>query len=235
MEEKIINDYINGKSLRQIAKEYHVNRNRISKLLKEKNVKIRTQKETSRKYTFNENYFESIDTEDKAYWLGFIYADGFITNKRKNGSQSLGITLSLRDISHLRKFKNSISATNPINTYYYYGFISEGYPATQCSRILLPSQKLVDDIKKHGVIEHKTKIITFPKNLNDNLIPHFVRGYMDGDGSIFVDSRSTYHLSFCGTKEFLQSLNEFFNETNKISFEKEIYSLHFSGNIKVKR
>lgn len=41
MEEKIINDYINGKSIRQIAKEYHVNRNRISKLLKEKNKFLR--------------------------------------------------------------------------------------------------------------------------------------------------------------------------------------------------
>ena len=44
--------------------------------------------------------FETIDTEEKAYWLGFMYADGYIGASR----YSVGINLSLKDIDHLKKF-----------------------------------------------------------------------------------------------------------------------------------
>lgn len=231
-DEHIINDYQNGKSLRQIAKEYHVSRNRISKILKENNIEIRYSNLTSKRYFCNENFFEKIDNEEKAYWLGFIYADGFITTKRKHGSQSLGITLSIKDIDHLEKFKKSINSTHKINTYLYHGFEKEGYPATKCSRILIPSQKIVNDLKKHGVVENKTKILIFPKIKND-LLNHFLRGYLDGDGSLFEDSRGTYGLSFNGTKEFLEGINTFLQTNQKISRDKTIYSIRYSGNLKV--
>ena len=139
----IINDYKNGLSLRKIQAKYHVNRNNISKILKENNIQIRTQVITSKKYFADETFFDVINTEEKAYWLGFIYADGYITTKRNNGNQSLGITLSKSDKEHLEKFKRSIKSNHPINTYLYHGFEKEGYPATECSRILIPSAPIL--------------------------------------------------------------------------------------------
>ena len=60
-------------------------------------------------------FFENIDTEEKAYWLGFMYADGYIiSNNGRYGQEQIGITLSTKDLGHLEKFKQSIEATNPI-------------------------------------------------------------------------------------------------------------------------
>ena len=59
------------------------------------------------KYTYNENYFKIIDSEEKAYWLGFLYADGCITRFYRNEklkSMSLELTLQSNDIEHLKKF-----------------------------------------------------------------------------------------------------------------------------------
>ena len=69
-----------------------------------------------RLYTLNENFFETIDTEDKAYWLGFIYADGYIT-KSKTGQHNLGIKLSIKDLAHLQKFALDIKTNKPIGIY----------------------------------------------------------------------------------------------------------------------
>ena len=62
------------------------------------------------KHNLNKEYFKNIDTEEKAYWLGFIYADGYIIKSEKN--YELGIELNYKDVEHLNKF-NSI-----FNNYY---------------------------------------------------------------------------------------------------------------------
>ena len=58
---------------------------------------VRTDREQALKYTCDENYFEKIDTAEKAYWLGFMYTDGYIQNKRKNSNMKIGIALSQSD------------------------------------------------------------------------------------------------------------------------------------------
>ena len=74
------------------------------------------------------------------------------------------------------------------------------------------SNKLVSDIEKLGVIENKTLVLTFPE-LPTELVHHFIRGYFDGDGSVFLcnDPRPEYDniylgINICGTKEFLEGL-----------------------------
>lgn len=51
------------------------------------------------KYTFNENIFSIIDNEEKAYWLGFLYADGYLTDQGL-----FGCALQEKDKAHLNKF-----------------------------------------------------------------------------------------------------------------------------------
>jgi hypothetical protein len=111
-------DYGSGQTLRQLEIKYPYGRRALSKLLKEAGVNIRDNTENSRRYYHDEDYFEIIDTPEKAYWLGFIYADGFIESKRAGfGNQKLGITIAECDADHLDKFKQCISSTNPIKVY----------------------------------------------------------------------------------------------------------------------
>ena len=101
--------YLNqNKSLTEISKELKISRVRFSKWLKNEGVEI---KNLSRVHYFNENYFEKINNEHKAYWLGFIYADGNIALRKRNQkvkSKVLDISLKEEDKKHLCKFKNDI-------------------------------------------------------------------------------------------------------------------------------
>ena len=63
-----------------------------------------------RKYNCNYDYFKEIDTEDKSYWLGFLYADGSI-HKTKH---TIDLVLSINEKEHLYKFNNYLESTYPI-------------------------------------------------------------------------------------------------------------------------
>lgn len=232
-------DYSSGQTLRQLELKYPYGRKILSRLLKEAGVDIRDNTENSRRYSHDENYFAVIDTPGKAYWLGFIYADGFIESKRAMGNQKLGITIAECDADHLDKFKQCIKSTNPIKVYTGSGYSAEG----RFAKILLTSQKMVDDLKHKGVHENKTYELTFPST---NIVPkrlqqHFVRGYFDGDGSLSYWTRhgvtkesKNYLLGFTGTYSMLSGINEFFNKDLVIKVHHEAYEINFGGNQQLK-
>lgn len=66
-----------------------------------------------RKYNFNEHYFDIIDCQEKAYWLGFFAADGY--NHVDKGC--IEVRLHKQDKEILEKFKSCIKADNPIGLY----------------------------------------------------------------------------------------------------------------------
>ena len=226
----IIDKYTSGITIRQLEKDLGIPRKRISDILKNNNIPIRTNVINSRKYYHNEHYFDNIDTEEKAYWLGFIYADGFIESKRKMCSQKFGICLSVKDKTHLEKFKAAIKSNNPI-----YDYIGSGYNRNGIfSKILLCSDITVNALKKHGVIENKTLIVKFP-NIDQNLVNHFIRGYFDGDGSIYYVNRKYKNgcnkigISFTGTYDMIQSIISYFGYNRKIGKKHNAYYIIFSG------
>lgn len=168
-------------------------------------------------YSFNEHYFDTINDEHKAYWLGFLMADGYVLSARHrtpNESQSFGFSISMRDRELFDYFKRDIKANNPVNVYNRYeGSFKNGRPT---GRILLTSQHCVNMLKSHGVVENKTLIAKMPE-LPDELIPHFIRGYSDGDGSISIDKNNRVVWGLCGTKEMLNSIQHFFGYNYKLS------------------
>jgi hypothetical protein len=232
----IIADYTAGKTLRQMEKSSIHCRNYIAKILKENGITIRDNTINSRKYTHNENFFSCIDDEKKAYWLGFIYADGFIESKRENGNQKLGITLNVIDKDHIEIFKEHIQATNPIKVYRGSGYNSNGYFA----KILLTSEKTVNDLKELGVLENKTSKLIFPEEtkVSKSLLRHFVRGYFDGDGTLYYSydkyNNRNYQISFIGTKNMMQGINKFFNKDLVILQQRSAWRINFGGNLQVK-
>lgn len=167
-------------------------------------------------YTFNEYYFDKIDDEHKAYWLGFLMADGYILSARhrtKKESQSFGFSISMKDKELFDYFKADLESNNPVNVYN--NATTSFNSKIPTGRILLTSQHCVDMLKKNGVVENKTFITKMP-DLSLDLIPHFIRGYSDGDGSITIDKNNRVQWAFCGTKELLNSIQKFFGYNYKL-------------------
>lgn len=190
-------------------------------------------------YTFNEEYFDNIITEHQAYWLGFLYADGYILSARKDpkrsgASQSFGFSIAESDSELFIKFKKDLQSTNPVH---YYQNNAKFNNSQRCGRILLTSQHTVDSLKRYGVVENKTFFLKAPP-INEELIPHFVRGYSDGDGSIIIDKNNKYQWQMLGTKELLTFIQNFFNTNVSLTQryperENNNFTLHYGGNQQV--
>lgn len=159
----------------------------------------------SKKYTLDENYFEIINTPSKAYWLGFLYADGCILVRERNNKKSYVLEVSLceDDISHLEKLKMSLKSNAPIK----HKIIKNKYNAC---RINICNKKICEDLINLGCTPKKSLTLTFPNEdkVPKELIPHFIRGYLDGDGCIYNNGEGSVSLSFVGTQSFLESIQD---------------------------
>ena len=250
LEEKIVSCYKNGMSpyvMTETIPELNGKRpSVIYGVLKRLGVKpnkeyprTTEQKESLRKYFLNDDFFHVIDTEEKAYWLGFMYADGYITSLYNR----IAITIARSDKDHLEKFKKAVSFTGNICDYKATGFDNN---ETDCSRLIMSSDKMKSDLIKCGCVENKTFIIKFPSNdiVPDNLIWHFIRGYFDGDGSIthsHMQKNGVWAetLKFCGTKEMLYGIQQIFGTSATLEKRhddnKNNYGITIGGNLQVKR
>lgn len=197
--------YLEGKSIEQIALTLHLERRKFSYYLKEQGIEV-TNPTIKRK--MNEDYFETIDTEDKAYWLGFLYADGCVNVRKREGrvkSMNLELGLKESDIEHLEKFANSLSYENYNITH---------REKTKSVRIIVSSTKLCNDLIDKGCVPKKSLILEFPDFLPRHLLNHFIRGYIDGDGYIGIrhnKTSKTLRMSILGTKNVLEGIINHFN------------------------
>lgn len=201
-----VNDFVDlynkGYSLVEIGKQFNLSTATVSNALKKINFKVvNKQNETK----FNENVFDVIDSEEKAYWLGFIYADGYVSNSRNTFELSLG----LKDKNHLLKFARFMSYENNVKIDNY-----------RC-RFIVVNKHLKQTLVKLGVVPNKSLILTFPNTLQIplKLFNHFIRGYYDGDGTILTKetSKTKLRVSLLGTEPFLKSV------LNIVGVDKKIY------------
>ena len=146
-------------------------------------------------YTCDYNYFDEIDTEEKAYWLGFLTADGWINKSKKTNSGVTGIELQYRDIGHLKKFNKSISGNYQITDRWRTCPLSKYHDKKNhmcCIRIF--SLTMYNSLSKIGFSNNKSYDFRMP-NIQQNLIRHYIRGYFDGDGC-FCFTNKSFHISF---------------------------------------
>lgn len=175
------------------------------------------------KYSCDENYFEKIDTEDKAYWLGFLYADGYVRVGKRNSGQ-LKLKLCKNDKDHIQKFKKSINSTHPIkDSIDYFKKDNKEYISNN-STLNVYNEKISKDLISNGCVNNKTFKIRLPE-LEDNMMHHFIRGYFDGDGCIHkIKNRpNSYSISICSNHNFIIDLLNFMNIGNILNKGK--YSL----------
>lgn len=168
---KVVADYSRGLSTARLGKKYGCSRSTIAKLL-QAHQKIKRPGSYD-KYALNEHFFDVIDTEEKAYWLGFLLADGCI-DKRRNG-QILRCRLKLKrsDAAHVRKFRDAIGSTAPVRVTVDGACIQLSRP-TFCQHLL-----------KHGCKPGKTQDGHGIPKIPSNLYQHLFRGLFDGDGTIY--------------------------------------------------
>ena len=178
-------------------------------------------------FTHNTEFFKQIDNEDKAYWLGFICADGYL-NKRGN---TVGICLDISDISHLEKFKKSISYTGNIFTRK--SQFSENHRITEKAVIEIYSGNLSKDIEKYGVDYQKSYSLSTIINIPNDLMHHFIRGVFDGDGCLFYQNgkKETHNISpgitIVGTENFLNFISKYIPDIPKsLRFDKRTKSTY---------
>lgn len=222
-ENEILEDYLSGISLRKLEKKYHHSKSTIAKMLREKGVEIRTVKETSRKYFCNDNYFSNINTSEKAYWLGFMFADGYVTTRRGTQSLNFCITLSSVDIEHLYKFNKCLESTYEIKEYTGSGYNKNG----KFCRLLITSERASQDLINLGCVQQKTCVLKPPKI--DKYIFDFIRGYFDADGTVYYTNREKPVVGFCGTEEMLLWINKQLNINPTIRFYNGIYETRYNG------
>lgn len=196
--------YTSGMSIRAIVKQYGSDRKTVSKYLRKANIVLRKQP----KYTLNEKFFEHINTETKAYWLGFISADGCV---RKHINASGGTTYRLviklqdKDHTHLQKFLIDIESDTTVKFRY---TTAAGRSHRQCY-VHIGSKRIVTDLIKLGVVPNKTNTLKFP-HIKKSLYKHYWRGFFDGDGWIFKAAAKKYWtMGLVGNKSMILSFRKF--------------------------
>lgn len=190
---------------RGLAKEYRTNKTMIKRILNKNKIPIiYDAADHSRKYTLNENFFDVIDSEVKAYFLGLLFSDGTI------GKNSINLSLQERDSYILKDFAKALDSNRPFQR-----IKPKQYPSAQDSiRLVFHSNKIVEKLAVFGCVKAKSLILKFPPLhlIPNNLLHHFVRGYFDGDGSCVFRQQSyvrEYKVcvsSLISTEDFCSSL-----------------------------
>jgi len=217
---QIIEDYENkvgGSTI--LGRKYGCHPTTIENILKAYGIKLRTLSEARNIHrTLIEDIFEDIDTPEKAYWLGVMYTDGYIS-KTNPYTHYFGISVKSSDIEWLENFKKFLNYNGEVKTYKQ----TVGYSAgSDYSRLLIGSNKIVASLEKWGVVENKTnKIISMP---DINFKEDFIRGVIDGDGSIRKDN---HQLRIHGQELFLRSIGDYLGVPYTITPDKSIYCLSY--------
>jgi intein-encoded DNA endonuclease-like protein len=204
IEQEVINKLItfyknNNCTYKEASKHVGINRHIGAKYLR--NNGFGRSKNNRRKYY--QRQFEHINTEEKAYWLGFLYADGNVATTRH--ATSLG--LALVDKDHVQKFADFVSKEH-------YKVKFDHFRA----RFNVGSKAMKKDLIRLGCVPRKSNILKFPdKNqVSKKFQRHFIRGYFDGDGCMSITLHANLHkkdrlsmtLGILGTHEFIRDLHQ---------------------------
>lgn len=211
----IIEIFYDSKNLcfKEISELLGFSERAISRVLKENNINTKRKN----RYTLNENYFNNIDTQDKAYILGLLYADGFVGDEHYNN-----VVLGMKDKDIIEKVAQCIDYSGEIRKGNKGGFENSTYLYI----INISSKIMTDDLRRYGLYPNKSLTMKNFPLIPEELERHFIRGYFDGDGSVVLSKNSSYYkgqgfikkyeyptiqITFLGTEAFIRKLAEKMN------------------------
>lgn len=153
----------------------------------------------------NERYFEAVTSTRQAYWLGLLYADGWIVTQRGE-STAFALALHERDMDILEAFAEDLGCS---------GMIRRTRPDSPLYQVKLSSKEACLDLAAYGVVPRKSKVVALP-SLSQNLLPHFLRGYFDGDGSVQVRGSALTAQITSGSRQMLDGIAEYLQSVHTI-------------------
>lgn len=189
---RIVDYYYKNKeiSMDNIAINLNISDRAVRRVLKEEGINTRLKN----RYILDENYFDCIDTESKAYILGFIYADGFVGDEKFNN-----IVIAVNDLEILEfiakefKFTGNIRKTK-----------KGGFENSKCGYSLNFSSKIMASrLREIGLYSNKSLTIDTLPQIDKKLVRHFIRGYFDGDGSIVLSHNTSYYKAIDGVIKYI--------------------------------
>lgn len=197
---KIIDMYNNGMSTVKIGELYNCSYNVIARILEKHG--IARNWNALRKYSLNEHYFDKVDTPNKAYILGLLYADGY--NNRRNNC--INLKLQEDDMEILELIKTELSYDAPLT---YVELHKDGNNLKNIYILTIRSAHMSSQLDILGVHQCKSLILEFPSFLKHDLYSHFIRGYMDGDGCVYCfEKTNDWSASFISTNKFCHTVKD---------------------------
>jgi intein/homing endonuclease len=153
-------------------------------------------------YSFNENFFSTIESEKQAYFLGFLAADGSVIQNLKG----VELTLHEKDINTLLLFKEAIGGTSPELA------CKPRKNGSNHYRLTLISRQMATDLNAWGLTPAKTYTLQIQKTIPDDLLRHFLRGLWDGDG--YIGDKSFGLLT--ASPDFANQLEQWIYQVSRI-------------------
>lgn len=201
--QEIVRLYQEEWATKKIADRFGISTVAVLGILKRRNVIIRSQSELQRKYPIDETFFDVIDTQEKAYFLGILYADGYNDTSRN----SVNLSLKEEDKRLLVDLSNLIQPSKPLQ------FIKLQQPTwSDQYRLVIANKHISKRLAELGCIKAKSYTLSFPDFFPLELVPHFIRGYYDGDGSLMCHNNKIYSISIVGTESFCSALAKIFKK-----------------------
>jgi len=209
--EKLVRLNSEGYTKKEMAKELNVCRTTVQRALKKLHLNTPNYHNALK---FDNTVFDCIDSEEKAYWLGFLYADGNVSSTINN----VELSLSAVDADHLEKYRKFLKNESPVKIS---AVTCNGKNFLRC-RLAVTNKHFKEQLVSLGCIPNKSLNLKFPKDIfkYDDLKYHFIRGYVDGDGCISFTPSGRLHLQIIGTKEFLYDIKEIFPMFSNLMHDK---------------
>jgi len=225
--EAVICEYREGLSIAAIGALFGVSGTAIGGLLKRRGIELRTLSEAARKLPCNHLYFSEPLDEERAYWIGFILADGAVNDKSYGVAEYVAVTLAGKDRGHLEKFKASLQSGHKITEI----IKPTGHTG---ARVAISSPEMVSDLRRFGVVPNKSADHNFSDLIPVDLLRHYFRGYFDGNGSISSNTGSLWTITLVASERFLSKFAEWLHQqsgghTPQIKFYDGIHRMAWSG------
>jgi len=211
---KIKKEYKKGSSLTTLSEKYPYSRDVIGFRLREIGLNL---DHTKQIFVPKKGLFEKIKTEKEAYYLGLLFADGY------NNTDRYVIELTLIDEEVVKGFMYFIYGKKTTKKYIVRrgGYNKNGKPIYS---VRICDKKISLRLKKLGMVKAKSKILMFPKKIHKKYLKHFIRGYFDGDGSIWITKdKSKYNYKafgfrILGTEDICSNIGKYFCNNLHIPF-----------------
>lgn len=195
------------KSQKEIGEIFNISQSQVGNILNKAGIKLPKSRLNMSKLALDVDYFKTIDSPEKAYWLGFICADGCIY---KDGGK---LTIMVKDREICEKFKAAIKSDHKISDREVYDKRTDKIYTE--SSIQITNALFVSNLINLGVTSKKSSVLSFP-DIEESYYSYFIAGLFDGDGSISFRSNGKIACNLISTKEVLDFIQEYLENTFNI-------------------